>query len=104
MIIGVNHVGMSVTDLDASIGFYRAVLGMEVVVRDGFGGAPYAEIMKLDGAAGRAALVRGAKFQIEMFEFAHPKPRAPDTARPVCDIGLTHLCVDVVDIDAVYQN
>jgi catechol 2,3-dioxygenase-like lactoylglutathione lyase family enzyme len=104
MIVGINHVGMSVSDLDASIAFYRSVLGMEVIVQDAFGGTPYEDIMKLAGACGRAALLRGAKFQIEMFEFARPKPPAPDLARPVCDVGITHFCIEVVDVDAVYSN
>ena len=104
MKLAFNHVGMSVSDLDAAITFYGAVLGMEVVVQDRFGGPAYAEIFALPGATGRAALIRGGGFQIEMFEFETPAPAAPDRSRPVNGIGITHFCIDVTDIAALFDR
>lgn len=105
MIKGMNHVGLSVANLDRSIGFYRDLLGMEVVVASMvFEGPRYETILRLNGARGKVALLRAADMQIELFEFLHPLPRLADPHRPVCDHGITHFCIEVSDIDVVYER
>lgn len=104
MITGMNHVGVSVSDLERSVAFYRDVLGMSVVVRGDFGDDRYRRVLGLEDPRGRAALLRLGSFQIELFEFASPAPRAGDINRPVCDHGITHFCLDVADIHVAYQR
>jgi catechol 2,3-dioxygenase-like lactoylglutathione lyase family enzyme len=104
MITGMNHVGVSVADLDRSIAFYRDVLGMSVVVTGNFGDERYERVLGLKQTRGRAALMRLGNFQIELFEFAHPVPRAGDPNRPVCDHGITHFCLQVTDIHSEYER
>lgn len=99
MIKGMNHVGISVADLQRSIEFYRDGFGMRVVVQKQFGGELYETIMALRGATGNVALLSAANLQIELFEFARPKPKPFDSHRPVCDYGINHFCIDVVDIE-----
>ena len=99
-----NHVGISVADIDRSIAFYRDMLGMQVVVRTSFEGDQYATILRLKGASGRVALLRAAAMQIELFEFSCPVPRGGERDRPVCDHGITHFCIEVHDIDATYRR
>jgi catechol 2,3-dioxygenase-like lactoylglutathione lyase family enzyme len=41
---------------------------------------------------------------IELFEYATPSPKARDGSRRLCDHGITHLCLDVDDIDAEYAR
>jgi catechol 2,3-dioxygenase-like lactoylglutathione lyase family enzyme len=41
---------------------------------------------------------------VELFEYRSPRPRPGDADRPVNDHGLTHLCIDVVDVDAEYER
>jgi hypothetical protein len=50
-----------------------------------------------------ASLERG-DLRIELFEFSFPipKPNAPN--RPVCDQGITHFCVEVLEIEQEYQR
>jgi len=106
MIVGLNHVGMSVADLQRSIAFYRDLLGMRVVIEADFEGPRYEAILGLSEARGRAALLEleGTGFQLELFEFEHPAPRPMDPDRPVCDRGITHFCVTVSDIHAEYER
>jgi catechol 2,3-dioxygenase-like lactoylglutathione lyase family enzyme len=41
---------------------------------------------------------------IELFEYSSPQPRPGDSKRPVCDHGITHLCLDVSDIEDEYER
>lgn len=99
MIKGLNHVGVSVTNLDRSIAFYRDGLGMEVVVHWTFQGDPYERLLGLKGVNGKVALLKATNLQIELFEFSHPPPAPGDPERRVCDHGITHFCIEVVDIE-----
>lgn len=104
MLKGMNHVGVSVSNLDRSIAFYRDLLGMEVVVEGVFAGERYERILALKGASGKVALLKAANMQIELFEFSCPSPRRGDPQRPVCDHGITHFCIEVADIEAEYER
>jgi len=104
MIKGLEHVGISVANLERSIQFYRDLLGMHVVEQDGFQGELYERILALSGAKGKVALLKTTNMQIELFEFERPQPKPGDPERPVCDQGITHFCIEVTDIDAVYAR
>ena len=104
MIKGINHIGISVSDLDRSIDFYRNLLGMEVVVRRPFDGPQYEEVLALPGTRGMVALLRSATAQIELFEFVEPAPVRANARRPVSDYGITHLCIEVTDIESEYAR
>lgn len=98
MIKGMNHVGLSVSNLDRSIAFYRDLLGMEVVRRLPFGGEMYDAILGLKGTRGELALLRLGTAQLELFHFHSPEPVPGDQNRPVCNHGITHFCLEVADV------
>jgi catechol 2,3-dioxygenase-like lactoylglutathione lyase family enzyme len=105
VIKALNHVGISVISLERSVAFYRDKLGMKVVVQEAFDGVQYEAILRLRGASGRVALLKLHDFQLELFEFSRPPPaNRSDPARPVCDHGISHFCLEVVDIDREYER
>jgi catechol 2,3-dioxygenase-like lactoylglutathione lyase family enzyme len=104
MIKGINHIGISVSNLERSIGFYRELLGAEVAILGAFSGERYDKILGLEGATGQVALLRSADIQVELFEFSQPAGRKNDRCRPVSDHGITHFCLEVADIEAEYQR
>lgn len=104
MIKGMDHVGISVSDLDRGLAFYRDLLGMEVVVQGAFDGEQYETLLNLRGVRGRVVLLRRGNFQIELFEFGHPDPKPSDSMRPVCDHGITHFCLEVTNIHEEYER
>ena len=83
MIKGLNHVGLSVANLDRQIAFYRDGLGLEVVEDETFGGPQYGTILSLPGATGRMVLLKGPTLQLELFEFSHPEPKPSEPNRSV---------------------
>jgi catechol 2,3-dioxygenase-like lactoylglutathione lyase family enzyme len=106
MIRGVHHVAISTPDLDRLLGFYRDLLGFEEVMQTewGTGTEQIDRVLGLENSAARQAMLKGGNLCIELFEFHSPGPRPMDPARPVCDHGHTHLCLDVTEIDEVYDR
>jgi catechol 2,3-dioxygenase-like lactoylglutathione lyase family enzyme len=99
-----SHVGISVANLERSMVFYRDLLGMKVVEEVTFKGEKYEAILGLKGARGRIAILKSGTLAVELFEFVEPVPKASDSARPVCDHGITHLAIEVDDIAALYAR
>jgi catechol 2,3-dioxygenase-like lactoylglutathione lyase family enzyme len=104
MIVGMNHVGLSVADLSRSLTFYRDLLGMELVVQTTFEGEKYATILGLQRPRGKVALLRLGSLQIELFEFEDPPPTPSARHRPVCDHGITHFCLQVTNLEQEYRR
>jgi catechol 2,3-dioxygenase-like lactoylglutathione lyase family enzyme len=99
-----DHVGLSVVDLDRSIAFYRDALGMELVGESQFDGEQYSRLLGLPDVRGRVALLRKAGMQLELFQFLHPVPAGADHARPVSNHGITHFGIAVDDMEGAYRR
>ena len=103
----INHIGLTVPDIDAAVAFYRDVFGLTVLVepqlhsldtphgdrrRDVFG--PGWGGMKL------AHLVSASGCGIELFEFVLPATVAPAEAFDYATVGVSHICLTSRDFDA----
>ncbi len=100
-----NHVGISVTDLDRSIAFYREMFGMEPLGDPfPFSGEQFGEIMDIEGVEGRMCMIAGGNLWLELFEFTKPRGKAKDPAYPVSDRGISHFGLTVDDVQATYDK
>jgi catechol 2,3-dioxygenase-like lactoylglutathione lyase family enzyme len=99
-----SHVGISVANLERSIAFYRDLLGMTVVEEVTFGGARYEAILALKRARGRIAILKADSLVVELFEFLEPVPKAMDRMRPVSDHGITHVALEVDNVQELYER
>jgi lactoylglutathione lyase len=98
------HTGFTVRDLDRSLAFYRDVLGMEVVFEQEKRGGYLAEIVGYPDAHVRMAHLQfaGGGHRVELFEYVTPAPQGePGEPR---DVGITHVCLAVDDIDALFER
>jgi catechol 2,3-dioxygenase-like lactoylglutathione lyase family enzyme len=98
------HTGFTVRDLDRSLAFYRDVLGMEIVFEQEKRGGYLAEIVGYADAHVRMAHLQfpGGGHRVELFQYLHPTPRGePGEPR---DVGITHVCLAVPDIDALFER
>ena len=106
MITGIHHVAISTPDADRLLAFYRDVLGFEEVMDFTWPPGTNAadRITALDGSSARQIMLRKGGSCLELFQFHAPEPGHGDPRRPVCDHGITHLCLEVDDIDAEYTR
>lgn len=88
------HVGLSVYHMDKSIAWYQRVLGYELVKDDGF----------LPPLQARVCFLERDGFQLELFEYADPKPLPDNRRTPNSDlqtVGTKHVAFYVKDMPAV---
>lgn len=100
-----HHIGMSVPDIEAGIRFYRDVLGFEEARLGRIDKSPLADaITGLKDAVAKIIFLRRDNLWIEMFEFSSPEPRKRDKNEPVCEYGISHICLDVTNVDEIYAE
>ncbi len=106
MIRGIHHTAISTGNLERALAFYRDLLGFRVIFEFGWPvGTEVADrITGLQESAARAVMLQAGNALIELFQYASPTPRPGDPRRPVADHGLTHICLDVTDLDAEYER
>jgi catechol 2,3-dioxygenase-like lactoylglutathione lyase family enzyme len=106
MLLGLHHVAISTPDADRMIEFYRDQLEFELVLDQPWQqGSELADaVLGLEQSSGRQVLLRIGNAYLELFQFDTPDGRPGDPDRPVCDHGITHLCIDVDDLDDAYER
>ncbi len=106
MIRGVHHPALSTPDLEKAIEFYCGLLGFEVVMKAGWpqGVKMLDDLVGLEGSSCKVAMLRKGNSCIEIFEYETPEPRTMDPNRPVHDHGITHICLDVTDLDGEVER
>jgi methylmalonyl-CoA/ethylmalonyl-CoA epimerase len=91
-----HHGGVSVPDLEASIRWYREVLGFEVEHR-----------FEIPKARAKVAMLRRGALRMELFEVEDGKPLPEDRRIPDRDLqthGNKHVCFGVQSVDAAEQE
>lgn len=106
MIRGIHHMAISTANLERLLHFYRDLLGFEEIIAFGWdaGSEEIDRMTGLTGSAARVRLLKAGNVFIELFQFDSPHPQRGNPTRPVCDHGITHVCLDVSDIDAEYER
>ncbi|MGW9453418.1 VOC family protein [Streptomyces sp. NPDC055632] len=96
------HVGISVSDLDASIAFYTALTGREPAAQGTMNSVAFGRSQGLADANLRYATINIDGLGIDLIEFQDPAGERTNGAanRP----GSMHLCFKVDDFDAVYRR
>jgi len=104
MVKGMNHVGISIRNLEKAIEFYTKMFDMQVLANFSFSGPQYSRVMGLDNPAGRMAVVRKGGLTLELFAYAHPTAAQKDPSYSVGDHGISHFGIDVEDIEGTYER
>ncbi len=107
-----NHIGITVPDIDAAFAWYRDVMGCYVLAAPSeanndetyfgsilndifgknFGGMKLAHLATVDGVG------------IELFQFTKPKTYAPDNTFEYWRTGVFHICLTALDIEATAKK
>jgi methylmalonyl-CoA/ethylmalonyl-CoA epimerase len=93
-----DHAGISVGDLEASVAWYRDMLGFELM-----------RVVDIPGAekTGRVALIRNGDFVLELFSLREAKTLPQERRHPNTDLlthGVKHVAYSVPDISALMRE
>jgi catechol 2,3-dioxygenase-like lactoylglutathione lyase family enzyme len=103
VITSVNHVGLTVSNLDRAVAFYRDVLGLKVVMQQEKQGGYLEAITGYPGAHVRMAhLTAPGGGRLELFQYLEPR----GSGRPADprSIGITHACLVVDDVHEAHRR
>lgn len=102
-IVRQHHTAFSCSDWDKTKAFFVDLLGFKVIGEiENRNEADLATVTGLPGAACRWAMLELGGYHIELFKWLTPEGK-PIPIRQ-CDIGLTHICFQVKDAEAVRRR
>jgi catechol 2,3-dioxygenase-like lactoylglutathione lyase family enzyme len=103
MLKEMHHTGLSVTDMERSLGLYRDILGMEVQWDAEIEGIPeFGTVISLPGVRERIAMLRLNNCRLELFQFYQPKGKKLE--RRQCDLGYMHVAFIVDELDNICRR
>ena len=103
-ILGVDHTGITVSNLERSLAFWRDVLGFEVSHTAHQKGELAQEITGVAGAEIKLVVLKApCGHKIELLEYLAPADRERANLRP-CDVASMHVALLVDDLDLVLER
>ena len=103
-ILRADHTGITVSNLEASLAFWRDVLGFEVSHAAHQEGELAQEITGVKGAEIKLVVLKApGGHKIELLEYVAPADRKRANVRP-CDVGFVHVALFVGDLDLVLER
>lgn len=103
-IIGVNHIGLSVKDLDRAIAFYQGATGFKVVRRETFKHNEAANaLFAQDNVEVEVAVLQAPNWLLELNSFKHNES-VETTLMPVIGPGMNHTCYQSPNAEPAYPK
>ncbi len=104
MIVGIHHTGLVVPDLSAATAYYGAAFNLRPVLQYETSSNREADARKLFGDIGtiKVAMLAGENGFLELFECTDQAP-SPYQEKPVNEQGITHVCIQVGDMDSIFE-
>ena len=97
MIKSLGHVGLGVTNMEKSLEFYRAFLGMTVLMELSITDDRIGRVIGVKGAACKIAHLQLGGSILELFEYLNPKGKNKALNMNQYDQGLIHIGFEVDD-------
>lgn len=102
-ILAADHTGITVSNLERSLAFWRDVLGFDLSHRAHHTGELASEVTGVPRAEISIAVLKGYGHKIELLEYLAPKDRKHVDLRS-CDVGSVHIALTVDNLDAVLEK
>lgn len=94
----VNHIGITVSDLDKSVEFYEALSGNKVSNRDSIGGKRMAQVQGLKEVDIKYANLRLGNINMDILQYFEPTATKANYSNE--QISAMHMCFEVEDLEA----
>ncbi|NEU55665.1 VOC family protein [Halorussus sp. MSC15.2] len=101
--VSAHHFGVTVTDLDRAVEFYREVLGLDVLDRFTVSGEAFSEAVGVESATGNFAHLDAESARVELVEY-EPEEDTDRDAERVNRPGAKHLGLSVENLDRFYEQ
>ncbi|MFC4447499.1 VOC family protein [Halorussus aquaticus] len=102
--VSAHHFGVTVTDLDRAVEFYREVLGLDVLDRFTVSGEAFSEGVGVEGATGDFAHLDAGSARVELVEYEPEDEGTDPDTEPVNRPGAKHLGLSVENLDRFYEE
>lgn len=104
-IVGADHTGITISNLERSLAFWRDVLGFELSHIAHQRGAMAEEITGVKSAELRLAVVKApGGHKIELLEYVAPPDRKDRSDLRPCDIGHLHIALTVENLGPILER
>ena len=99
-VLRTGHTGITVSDLNNTVGYFRDALGLAVSAPVPCSGEMFEQVTGVPGCVIDISYVTAPGHTIELLCYSSPPDKVSSALRP-CDNGHLHLCFEVDDIDTV---
>lgn len=103
-IVAADHTGITVSNLEGALSFWRDVLGFELSHRAHQKGELAEQITGVPGAEILIAVVKAPGHKIELLEYRAPADRKQQNDLKPCDVGSVHIALTVDNLDSVLET
>jgi catechol 2,3-dioxygenase-like lactoylglutathione lyase family enzyme len=104
-ILAADHTGITVSNLERSLAFWRDVLGFEFSHSTHQKGEIAEQITGVKGAELKLGVVKApGGHKIELLEYLAPADRKKEASVRPCDVGHVHVALIVDDLDGVLEK
>jgi glyoxylase I family protein len=104
-IVAADHTGITVSNLERSLAFWRDVLGLEFSHDAHQTGERVEQITGVKGAELKLAVLKTPTgHKIELLEYLAPPDRKKEFKLRPCDLGHVHVALNVDNLDAVLKR
>ena len=102
-LLGINHIALSVRDLDAALAFYQGVTGYKVIHRETVSGDAAETLYSMPGIRYETAVLEAPNMLFELNAFSHNSGK-PLTRMPAQGPGMTHTCFQSPSNDSAFDR
>ena len=103
-ITGQHHIGITVTDLERSVEFYRDLLGMKLESTAEMEGEFISNVVGVPGTQLKGAYLSAGDLTLELFQYLSPSGGNKKAGLRQFDTGHYHLAFEVDDIQDAYDK
>jgi catechol 2,3-dioxygenase-like lactoylglutathione lyase family enzyme len=100
----IHHYGVTVSDIDRSLEFYRDVLGFPVVDRLTNAGPEISAAVGVDDVELEVVFLDGGSTLVELLRYERPSGGDANEGVRSNDVGASHVCLRVDNVDAAYES
>ncbi|WP_129113921.1 VOC family protein [Halegenticoccus tardaugens] len=99
-----HHYGVTVSNMDDALEFYRDTLGMEELDQLSFASEEFSKFVGVEDVDVELVFLDANGCAVELLEYNHPPGDDANDGVSNNDVGAAHFCLEVDNLDSVYDD